>query len=120
MDGEGARTTDLERAIARWARAERLRSVPDLWPPLRPRLAAAPGLPPARRPAVGWGVAAGRVALSAAAALAATYVAGPWVYGSAPGVIPRMVNWAAAAPAWLFSWWGGWWQVLVCRLVGGC
>lgn len=119
MDAEGTRTTDLERAIESWARAERLRSVPDLWPLLRNHLALFPG-PPARRPVAGWAVAAGRVALSAAAALAATYVAGPWIYGSAPGVIPRLVNWAAAAPAWLFSWWGGWWQMLVCRLVGGC
>ncbi len=117
MRDEGIKMTDLEEAIKRWARTERLRPVPDLWPLVRPRVAAAPET---RWFAAEWGAAVGRVVVSAAAALAATYVAGPWVYGSAPGVIPRMVGWAAAAPAWLFSRWEGWWQVLVCRLVGGC
>lgn len=117
MKAEGSRTNRLEEAIEHWARAERLRPVPDLWPLVHPRLAAAPET---RGFAAEWGAAVGRVAVSAAAALAATYVAGPWVYGSGPGVIARMVGWAAAAPAWLFSRWEGWWQVLVCRLVGGC
>lgn len=115
MTGEASGMTDLEELLERWGRREKLEPVPDLWPRLRPILASSTGREVAAIRAAGR-----RLAISVAAALAAAYVAGPWAYSTVPGALPRLLNWAAAAPAWLLSRWGGWWQAFLCRLVGGC
>jgi len=121
MAGEPSSLRDLEEALEHWARAERGRPVQDLWPGIRSALRAAAAVGgESRLTTTVLRSAVGRAVVSAAAALAVTCLAGPWVYGAVPVLLARMVGWVAAAPAWVFSWLGGWWQGFVCRLVGGC
>lgn len=104
----------LEQALCSWGKAHRQEPVPDLWRKLRRRVLEAER----RRPDL-EAAAFGRIAVSALASLAASYLLAPWLYGVVSYTIPHLVGRAAAVPARAFTAWGGWWESVLVRALGG-